>query len=288
MLLEIAIGGAYGAGFEFVRAERVHQFNDLKTYHSHEFHKIPPGCYTDDTPLSLGIAELLLEEHAWTPLKIADKFLEVFHRDPRKGYASRFYEFLSATHTAEQFLGKIRPASEKSGAAMRAAPIGLLPDMQEVIDKSALQAALTHHTMIGINSSVTVSLSAHFLAYKLGSKNELPCFLHDRIDTQWEYTWSGFVSAKAYDCVSAALTSLLRNHRMSDLLKDCVNFSGDVDTAASIAMALASVSNEYESDIPSVLINTLENRRFGRRYLQEIDAQLCRILFRKERASTSQ
>jgi hypothetical protein len=53
MLLELAIGDAYGAGFEDVDAEMIRQQNDLSGYVKHPRHHIQPGCYTDDTQMSL-------------------------------------------------------------------------------------------------------------------------------------------------------------------------------------------------------------------------------------------
>lgn len=62
MLVELAIGDAYGAGFEYAAADFVKTNNNLDKYYSHPFHKITPGNYTDDTQMSIGITELLLEQ----------------------------------------------------------------------------------------------------------------------------------------------------------------------------------------------------------------------------------
>jgi hypothetical protein len=56
-----------------------------------------------------------------------------FKRDPREGYAGRFYDFLRRVRDGAQFLAEIQPTSDKSGAAMRAAPIGVYPTVDEVI-----------------------------------------------------------------------------------------------------------------------------------------------------------
>ena len=60
MLLELAIGDAYGAGFEDVDAEMIRQQNDLSGYVKHPRHHIQPGSYTDDTQMSLAIAEAIV------------------------------------------------------------------------------------------------------------------------------------------------------------------------------------------------------------------------------------
>jgi hypothetical protein len=58
------------------------------------------------------------------------------------------------------------------------------------------------------------------------------------------------------------------------LLKDCIAFSGDVDTVATVALAAASCSEEYKPDLPENLVDTLENGPFGRDYIRELDKWL--------------
>src|SRR5689334_4178375 len=127
MLLELAIGDAYGAGFEYVNRQLIRQFNDLSGYAQHPRHSIRPGRYTDDTQMTLAIVEAILSGEDWTPLNLAGRFVEVFKRDPREGYAGSFHAFLRRSYSGEQFLRDIIPDSDKSGAAMRAIPIGVFP-----------------------------------------------------------------------------------------------------------------------------------------------------------------
>lgn len=66
MLLELAIGDAYGAGFEYANRAFIGAHNDLSGYVRHPRHRQRPGSYTDDTQMSLGIAEAVVEGDAWT------------------------------------------------------------------------------------------------------------------------------------------------------------------------------------------------------------------------------
>lgn len=54
--------------------------------------------------MSLAIAKAIVADDPWTPLHLAHRFAEVFHRNPREGYASRFYTFLQQTQTGAEFL----------------------------------------------------------------------------------------------------------------------------------------------------------------------------------------
>jgi len=276
MLLELAVADAYGAGFEYAN-EMVAKYNDLSRYVKHPRHKeIIPGYYTDDTQMTLAIVELMLSDDDWTPLNIATRFVDCFHRDPRTGYAMRFYQFLCDTQTGQQFLDTIKPQSDKSGAAMRAMPIGLYADIAEVIEKTTIQAKVTHDTPDGIASALASALLTHYFYHQLGSKDDVGKWLDEHVKSQhrWSEPYVGKVGSKGWMSVSAAITAVRRNDSLSGLLKDCVDFKGDVDTVATIALAAASHSVEYKQELPEVLIQTLENGTYGRDYLERLDKQL--------------
>jgi len=278
LLLELAIGDAYGAGFEYADAEMIHRRNDLSCYVQHPRHHIRPGSYTDDTQMSLAIAEAIVAGEPWTPTMLARRFVEVFKRDPREGYATGFFHFLLNVRDDEQFLREINPTSDKSGAAMRAAPIGIYPTLSLVIERCTMQAALTHNTPDGIHAAVAAALMTHYFLYRLGPKKELGSFLEKQVSGQWAAPWAGKVMSQGWMSVRAAVTALIRCHTMSQLLKTCIQFSGDVDTVAAIALAVGSCSSEIAQDIPVHLVDTLENGQYGRDYIQRLDTQLMAFM----------
>jgi ADP-ribosyl-[dinitrogen reductase] hydrolase len=276
MLLELAIADAYGAGFEYTKPKLIAEYNDLSRYVQHPRHGIVPGCYTDDTQMTLAIAELLIEGADWTPINIASKFVEVFKRDPREGYAQGFYNFLQSVKDGEDFLARIRPDSDKSGAAMRAAPLGLLSDTANVIEKCRVQAAVTHNTPLGIEAAIAAALSVHYFAHDHGPKADLGAYLCEHVpgDIAWDAPYTGKVKSKGWMSTQAAVTAVMRNTSLSALLRDCIAFTGDVDTVATIALAAASVSDEYELDLPTILAESLERGPYGYEYLVKLDNQL--------------
>jgi ADP-ribosylglycohydrolase len=277
MLLELAVGDAYGAGFEYAPAALIRQHNSARYYVQHPRHAIRPGCYTDDTQMSLAVAEALVSGEAWTAEYLAERFVQAFHRDQREGYSQRFYELLRQVRTGAELLAHIRPESDKSGAAMRAAPIGVMATPDTVENCCRLQAATTHNTPDGINAATAAALMTHYLLYGMGPKKDVGIFLESRVPGEWSSAWRGKVGQKGWMSVRAAITAVTRNHRLSDLLKDCVAFTGDVDTVASIALAAASCSVEYEQDLPASLVESLENCPFGRDYLIALDRRLMAL-----------
>ncbi|MBD2128696.1 ADP-ribosylglycohydrolase family protein [Microcoleus sp. ZQ-A2] len=274
MLLELAIGDAYGAGFEYADSELVQRYNDLSRYIQHPRHQIKPGCYTDDTQMSLAIAETLVAGEPWTPEVLAHRFVTTFKRDPREGYAGKFYRFLLQVQDGQQFLENIIWTSDKSGAAMRAAPIGVLPTIEQVIEATSIQAAITHNTPDGINAAIAAALMSHYFIYQLGEKKELGQFLETHVSGEWSKPWQGEVRSKGWMSVRAATTAVIRNDSLSELLKDCIAFTGDVDTVGAIALAAAACSEEITQDLPDHLIDGLENGTYGRDYIIQLDKQL--------------
>ncbi len=278
MLVELAIGDAYGAGFEYANRQLIRQFNDVQHYHQHPRHGIRPGHYTDDTQMSIASAEALVSGQLWTRELLADRFVEAFKRDPREGYAGRFYQFLRAVKSGAQFLAEIVPTSDKSGAAMRAAPIGVLPVLEDVVNRTTLQARLTHDTPDGTLAAVAAALMSHYCLYRLGPVTALPEFLETHAPgKRWSEPWTGEVGSKGWMSVMAALTALVAHRSLSALLKACIDWSGDVDTVATIALAAASCCQEYEQDLPDALLYGLENGAYGRDYLQQLDQQLMAL-----------
>jgi ADP-ribosylglycohydrolase len=275
MLLEIAIGDAYGAGFEYVNDRRfIRKYNHLTEYVKHPHHRIKPGAYTDDAQMSIAIAELILDRTSWSPSIIADKFLEAFHRDKRNGYTGRFYGFLKKTRTGEEFIKNIKPKSDKSGAAMRACPIGIFPSLREVKERSEEQAKVTHNTPDGINAAIAASLMTHYFIYDLGKKEELSEFLGTQNIGRWDEPWRGEVGSRGWMSVTAAITSIIKNDSLSSILKSCISWMGDVDTVAAIALGAASCSKEVKNDLPDVLIKKLENKTYGKDFLIGLDKKL--------------
>ena len=101
MMLELAIGDAYGAGFEFRNRAYVKAFNRVDHYGRQPLSINRSGRYTDDTQMSIAIAEVLVAGDAWTPQVVADSFVRAFKRDPRVGYAPRFHRFLEGVRDGE-------------------------------------------------------------------------------------------------------------------------------------------------------------------------------------------
>lgn len=280
MLIETAIGDAYGQGFEYVDPLITQNENDLSHYRKHPKWSIGPGCYTDDTQMSLGTAESILKIKNGVPATrelFARAFVNAFKRDEREAYAESFYKFLLTVTDEHDFIKRILPDSDKSGGAMRAGPIGVLDNINQVKSIAALQAALTHDTQDGRDAAIAAALMTHYFIYKLGPKRDLGEFLQEQVPTDtcdWNSPRFAKVGPKGWQSVMAAITAITVTHSLADCLKTVVGFTGDSDTAGAIAMSAASCSNEMDRNLPKVLYERLENGTWGRDYILQLDSML--------------
>lgn len=311
MMVEIGIGDSYGACFEGSDPKFVAKNNDLyysnhprklrKNPESYQPSLVRPGAYTDDTQMAIAIAEAMLDpDETWDMESLADRFVEVFHRDERRGYTPYFLHVLLNSPNGRVMLSKIDGMSTKSGGAMRAGPIGLYPDFNEVVRKAKMQAMVTHNSWLGMNSAVGAALMTHYFYYRLGPKDELSGWLRDNyfgdsihtpepfeVDGEVVHCWSPMdkrkVRVHAWDCLEAAIYAIESHDSLSKILWQCVAYTGDVDTVAAIAMGPASLCDEIEQDLPEHLIEGFENRKYGLEFLRSLDSKLFETFPRPER-----
>lgn len=276
MMRNIAIGDAYGAGFEFATDEFILENNKLSHYIGHPSGGLRAGQYTDDTQRSLAIAELMLTDLEWTPLNIANKMVEVFKRDPRDGYARGYQKFLQEVSNGEEFLAKIKPHSKRNGAAMSSVPLGLYEDIDILMKHAEAQAKITHDTPVGIVSSQAIALLAHMYIYDLFEEDgtdiipQAVKFIKKHTGFEFQYNWKRRVGCDAYETVCGVLTALHKfDHSRETLLVGCVRMGGDTDSVASIANGIY-----IGDDPPAFAYHTLEDGRYGLHYLDALDEEL--------------
>ena len=239
-------------------------------YATHRKHlEIAPGMYTDDTQMTLGVAETLLSG-VWTREAFAQNFVTAFKREPRAGYAGGFQKFLESVESGEDFLACIHPGSDKNGAMMRVLPAARLDNEQTVREIARLQASLTHAGPAVLAAEMTAV--AGFLLARGCSSRDLGKELSVRYqEIDWTQPWDAYVDGKGLPTAEASIKAVLQNTSMSSALLSAINFTGDVDSVGAIAMGLGSLAQDYTQDLPEHLFSGLENGTYGADYLREMD-----------------
>lgn len=282
-LVSVAIGDAWGCGYEFAPREWIEAHPPEERVHiAHPKYAIGAGRYSDDTQMSLAIAEAMIEESQgalWEPRMLARRFALAFKNDPRLGYAGGFYEFLKTVKSGDDFLKRIKPDSTKAGAAMRASPLGAWEDEFKVIERAGVQAALTHNTVEGIVSAQAAALSAHYFFWRKGPQAQLGAYLNDLLGAM-ELDWTkahenqGEITGEGLSCVGASVAALSVAVSLPQMCEGLIRRGGDVDTACAIACGAGVFCDQMDREWPEALSAGLETGSYGRAHLESVEARL--------------
>jgi len=315
MILGVIIGDAKGAGDEF-------RYPDLTSYQNISIDKYIksaypdsenhpnhfPGMYTDDGQMSIAVSELLASNREFNRENLAGKFIECYKRDPIAGYAKGFQKFLDSISTGKEFIEKIHSTSEKdgvtrNGAAMRSVPLGVVKDIDTVIEYAKINASLTHNTPKGIASSVAVALMSHISMYTgfiyrdrdvvrsvvipevKRIDKETATYLNKVLDIDilkmrfnplllyGEENYNKGVPCDAMRTVGAVVYLLTNFYDPKEILDESIRLGGDVDSVASISLGISLINDNIER-LPSYLYNDLTNHEYGRDYVLSLGKKL--------------
>ncbi|HWQ64691.1 MAG TPA: ADP-ribosylglycohydrolase family protein [Methanospirillum sp.] len=292
LLVGMAIGDAFGAGFENKNRFEITLPGD------------PLSCqvtdrYTDDTQMAIGVAELLVSEKPFTEENLAESLLAVYRRDPRPGYSPVTTRMLQDSKNGSEFLHSLsedeRRERKSDGAAMRALPIGFIPDQNEVIRCATLSARITHGHPDAIAATVGIALIC-YERYHLGRDfpeimqnlpGKIPSltpqgkeYLRTIIDSGWspeiilcEHAGYGVPYTESLILLGAVI-SILHNYGDNPcrVLRESILLGGDTDTTAAITLGAALIHTE--KNLPVSLMTCLESDPYGKEFLVRLGSQL--------------
>lgn len=291
MMLGIAIGDALGREYESIPCDEIH------------IEKVPDkyakgtGVYTDDTQMSIAVAEAMLSGEPFEAKILAGKFVEAYRRDPREGYSRETLAMLENSRDGEEFIASMtleeKAGRMSDGSAMRAVPIGLFPGTGDVVRNAVLNSEVSHTHPYAVSASVGIALASHYFYYGKGPLNGIIGFiiLHmEQICTEvCEYlravdaleefdpeTILGgyqdfgppYTDAKP---VLGAVLFMIKKHHGEPLqaIEETLSLGGDTDTTLSMILGII-MAGHPTGILPEKLIENLENGRYGRDYLLEL------------------
>lgn len=315
LLLRIAMADAYAMSCEYIKHPRddsvLQMALEFKRYIKHPTHTLKAGHYTDDTQLSIAVAEALIDDAPLTRGKFTKAFVTAFCRDPRDGYARGFQKLLDHIKNAHspyhEFIKMIIPTSTKNGACMRAVPLGVIRDIPTLLEVAKVQASVTHNTAEGIWSSQAIALMSHFALHRSEPMSDLGNFLLSNLPSQivtiplqimpsntidvstWTKLlvngkpWNAKVTNRidhenefygvAIATVRACYSAILLNNNFIDVMKQVLLFGGDTDSVAALACSIASI--RANDDLNGFWIGGLEpGSKYGVSFLKNLGKQL--------------
>jgi ADP-ribosylglycohydrolase len=290
MLVRIAQGDAYGMACEYIKFPRDQAVLDealrFERYGRHPTHKLEPGQYTDDTQMSIAVSEVLLAMGPdWKSsfrvaegaddlrAQFADSFVACFKRDQRDGYARGFQALLEQVTDGRDLLAKINPDSDKNGACMRAVPIGVLPDPEDVVAVAGIQARITHDTVGGQQSAILVAMMSHFALHCRAPFKDFPAWSAQYINVV-PHDHDGPVVGPGVGLVTAdaVFTLLDTETTLWGIARRALMWGGDTDSVLAIAWGIASA--RMSEDLPPFFDGGLENGPYGRTFLADLGKKL--------------
>lgn len=282
-LLGVAVGDALGACLEGRLMSQEREIESLTE-------KLGQLTYTDDTHMTIGVAQSLVESQGFCGEHMAQTFVRNYEAEPWRGYGPgppRIFQMIRAGEPWDRAASKLyKGGSFGNGSAMRIAPIGLLyssnpAKLREVAYKSSI---ITHSHELGKEGA---ALEAYAVALATNTEpnqelepeaftEELYNFAQNHLYRRKIASIKALLDEKdrakvvsvlgngieALNSVPTAIYSFLRQPKS---YKDCVLYAislgGDTDTIAAMAGAISGAYLGVEA-IPPSWRARLENRHY--------------------------
>ena len=293
-LLGLALGDAACAPFEGVHATAIwYDFGGAQKILSN--HPVAELACTDDTHMSIGVAEELIDHGTIDPGRLCRRFAA--HYDPSRGYGPGTRRILETFRNTDHgdwmsLATSVYPdGSLGNGAAMRAAPVGLFfcNDLDRVIIEVERSALPTHTHPIGIDGArviaTAVALAAACESFDSGSFYEE---LVRRAQTdEFRRQLARAAELGPTDSIGEFGNSLEANRSVTTAvacftmspgsylgtIASALALGGDVDTLAAMAGAISGALLGIGA-LPSSLLAKLEEGPLGRTFLLDLARRL--------------
>ena len=245
-------------------------FNNTKDYNFQMFHR--DSCYTDDSIMSMAIANWLLSDPGHTFQALEDSMV-LFGREcpcPMGGYGGMFRRWLFFPETLlskgeplyESATGRYPYGSFGNGSAMRVSPVGWLFDsLEKTMEVAKLSAEITHNHPEGIKGAQATA-AAIFLARTGKKKEEIRSFIEDTFGYELQKSWDYWHPIYRWDetcqgTVPQAIIAFLDSTDFEDAIRKAVSLGGDSDTLACITGGIAEA---FYKEIPAYMVERTEAR----------------------------
>jgi poly(ADP-ribose) glycohydrolase ARH3 len=286
-LLGTFVGDALGMPFEQADPTEVPERVEMVDA------RLGRGTYTDDTQMTIALAESLLERGEVDPVALGRAFADAY--DPRRGYGSGTTEVLrlvrSGAHPHEAARAAFGGAgSLGNGAAMRVAPVAVryTRDPAMLAQAARASALVTHAHRLAVDAAV---VQAAAIAAALNDEPPLAAGraaastaeMQQRLTTAAQLVEirprpADLATAlgnrpTGHESVPAAIYSAAAHDSVEAALSFAVRCGGDTDTIAAMTGAIAA-ARLGASAIPLRWLETLEDGPSGRRYVESLADRL--------------
>lgn len=295
-LLGVVVGDCLGAPFEGHPGPVPHDLlSRLEAGTS-------PLRYTDDTAMTLALAESLLDRGELDLDHLAGRFAATYRRDPYRGYGAGTAELLARVAAgdhwrpaaAAQFEGR---GSFGNGSAMRVTPLALhacgAPEHAAELGRASATVTHTHPEAIDAAGVMAAAVSLAVRDHQASDNHESIPRLEDFAETPQmaqalrtiealppgsgpeDVAGNTGTGIRAVEAVPAAIAAAALNpHSFVETIRFCIAMGGDTDTIAAMAGALAG-ARLGAAAIPSSWLGRVEGtgqmREMADRFARQVD-----------------
>jgi poly(ADP-ribose) glycohydrolase ARH3 len=292
------LGDAFGSGFEGMHPDRA-------VFHLSNLSKRFSRQYTDDTDMTLALAESIIQSDKVDPQDIAKQFS--LYCDLARGYAIGAIKSILALRAGMKWFEVARIVFENgsfgNGAAMRVSPVGLfyhhnLDDLQEA---AIQQANITHIHPLGQWGAV---MQAAAVGLAVSQNPKEPFKKEQMVTNLREVLWQGPIDymrglnkieemvtqgnrfearevvrslgngVEAHFSVpSACYIALTYSPNFCDAIRAAISLGGDTDTIAGMVGAIVG-AHIGEKRLPAEWIEQLEDGPRGRSFARSLAEKL--------------
>ncbi|MCM3039476.1 ADP-ribosylglycohydrolase family protein [Paenibacillus motobuensis] len=248
----VAVGDALGGTTEFMNAQEIEaMYGYLTEIIGGGVWHLEPGEVTDDTMMTLCVAEGILEDPREPKAAIGRLFLEWYRSRPkdigniiRQAFQKYEGDWFETAFIAHMDLGQ----SAGNGSLMRCLPVALAyKDLVDIDRVTAIQSRMTHYDPRCAEICVMYNRMAHHL---LQGESLGATILAEVSGTEYEDIHianpdcppSGFI----VHTFRWVLHILLHSSDFADVVQQAANLGGDSDTIGAIAGGLAGIYYGYE------------------------------------------
>ncbi len=192
----------------------------------------PKACFTDDTVLTVAVAESIL-----TGRDLTDLLKEYGRAYPGAGYGGKFAEWALSDERAPY-------GSWGNGSAMRVAPVGFAYGMlDEVLIRARWSAEVTHDHPEGI-AGAQATAAAIFLARTGSTRSDIAAYIERKFGYHLGTSIDDMRPTFGFDVscrgtVPPAIRAFLESDDWEHAVRLAVSLGGDADTLACITGGIA-------------------------------------------------
>ena len=248
-----------------------YEFNNIKTT---DFELFNTGSrFTDDTVMTLAVAEWLLTDSAHTPEGLVTCMQRLGRQYPRAGYGGQFSKWIKSC-TPQPY------GSWGNGSGMRVSPIGIYAhDLDEALSLAKLSAEVSHNHPEGIKGAQAIA-ACMFICRTGGAKNDIKTYVEEHFGYNLDRSLASIRPSYTFDVscqgsVPEAIIAFLEASTFEEAIRLAVSIGGDSDTIACMTGAIASCLYRIPMDITGKCDDVLtdELRDIKNRFMQMIDSR---------------